>query len=281
MMTITGLYSLTVYFFDRCSAQINQLHVTTIKRLEIMCIDGRSFGTVRMIYIAQAGRRLRVFYNRSYFVTDKRCCSIVGVAISQQVRKHRSEPETTSLPRLLIDSAPITFRRINGIARIYPPRMSIGIGVHHPLNLVSLRLQALLHIVSQRTVTRGNTVVGGALKHRQMSGTFCNNRGRLYARRSGADLPDAPTVKINPFVRPLPGVVPLTCEIIKAFDIRDICSRQTTNSGDQKPCTVAFAIVTVDQPPMVAWRKTRRLHASIKVYVRSQFETICHMIEVT
>ena len=142
-------------------------------------------------------------------------------------------------------------------------------------------MRILFELFSQRRIARWNAVVGGPLKNRQVGGCFGHHRNGLNASRSGANHAHPLAHEVNAFMRPLPGVIPLALEGIKAFDLRHIGGRHVADRGDQVLGLIDVTRISRGTPHVELIDITCRGHQGVEANVRSQVELVGDMIHVT
>src|SRR5207248_3231412 len=116
---------------------------------------------------------------------------VVRLLLEQHVVEAGAELQPAFLPRRLVDRLPLSFIHIERLAASDAERMAVRRRAHDFADLLVVLVHVLQELVRERRVARGHAVLRSPLEYRQMAGGLGDDRGRLDARRAGADLADA------------------------------------------------------------------------------------------
>src|SRR6185436_18873684 len=152
-----------------------------------------------------------------------------------------TEAQSADLPALLV--ACLAFLRGNFQRQCFGDQewMPVHGRLHGRADLVHAVPDPALELQAQWTVARRHAVIRRSLKYGEMGGGLGNNRCGLDAGGASTELPYALAGEIHAFVRPVPGVVPLSLELVEAGYIRHVCRRQATDGGYQELCDEDFS----------------------------------------
>jgi hypothetical protein len=85
-------------FLDRRGPDIDQFHVVTVERLEVVGIDRRALGRIRMIEVGQYGRRLGILHDLPDLRANEIRGRLVRCIVGQQIAKRSAESQTACRP---------------------------------------------------------------------------------------------------------------------------------------------------------------------------------------
>ena len=139
---------------------------------------------------------------------------------------------------------------------------------------------AVFDLWVHRRVARGQAEIRGALEHVQMFRLLRDQRDRLHAGRAGADHANAQAGKIDTFVRPETGVIPLAFERLDPFEIRHAGRGQIAGGHDAEGRAGGDAGIGANGPEAGGGVEFGGRDAGVQDHVAAQIETIRDMFDV-
>src|SRR5450631_43044 len=113
-----------------------------------------------------------------------------------------------------------------------------------------------------------------------MAGLFGDDGHRLDRGRSGADHADALAGEIDPFMRPVTGVIDLALEIGEALDIRHPRIRQAAGGEHDMFCRDGLAVGSGDLPYIGALVENSPIDAGVELDIATEIKTVGDVIGV-
>ena len=123
-------------------------------------------------------------------------------------------------------------------------------------------------------VVRRQAEIWRALEDGQLRRLRRHDRNRLDGRRAGANDSDPLAAEVDPFVRPVAGVIPGALEAVEALDFRLLRDRQAAGGHDHESGPHAIAAVGGNRPRPRRLVVAGALHPGLEVDVTPQVEAV-------
>src|SRR5579885_28348 len=236
----------------RCT-HVHQGNILAVIRLVVSGIDADTLGADGMIMWHQQSGDLRVMHRLANLCAYKIRHVGVRFKIDANVRERCEHLKPSDCPHLLELFLSLLRRDFEGrllVARDSEACCRFAVGL---AELAVVRLDAGLFFWREGAIARRKAIVWGALKHGNMSGLPGDLWDDLDARRTGANHAHPLAAKVNPFMRPLTGVIHLPLEGSKAWKLRGIGRRKAADRRDAVPCRHLISLVRLDHPEIGAF----------------------------